>query len=308
MRRITLLDGGMGQELIRRWRRRPEPSWSAAVLRAAPELVEQLHFDYIAAGSRVIILNSYSVTPERLAREGKSSEFEHLQALAIEVAVGARRRAQQELGVHVDIAGCLPPLVASYRPDVTPGYADCLRNYTRICHAQAAAVDYFLCETMASIAEAQAAAAAVATTDKACWTAFTVDDDDGRYLRSGEKLEAALEAMRAQSPQVLLINCSKPEATSQALALLRSSGYRYGAYANAFTNIAALQPGGNVEVLSSRAELDPEAYSRFALDWVEQGASVVGGCCEINPEHIAHLHSELTRARYQVTGADLELD
>ena len=292
---ITLLDGGMGQELLRRWGRQPQPGWSADVLRAAPELVEQLHFDFIAAGSRVITLSGYTLTRERLERLGQQSQFISLQHQAISVAQAARERAYQQWQVPIAIAGCLPPLVASYRPDVSPDYAHCLCSYSEICALQTAAVDLFICETMSSIKEATAAATAALATGKPCWVAFSVRDDDGNYLRSGEKLCTALDAIRALPVAAVLINCSSPEATTGAMHVLKGSGFSYGAYANAFHSVAPLQPGGTVAALRVRAELSPELYTSFALEWVRAGASIVGGCCEINPEHITHLHAALQK-------------
>ena len=302
MKPVVLLDGGMGQELLRRWGQPPQPGWSADVLRQAPDVVEQLHYDYIAAGSSVITLSGYTLTPERLARDGRASELEPLQARAIEVAVQARDRAQAQLDRRVDIAGCLPPLVASYRPSTNPEH--CLPSYQRLCALQAPAVDFFICETMSSIAEARAAAEAALATNKPCWVAFSVDDADGSKLRSGENLRAAIAAMRDYDLDALLINCSAPEATTQALELLAEAQCpRYGAYANAFTTIAPLQPGGTTADLKPRPDITPERYSRWALDWLAAGASVVGGCCEINPEHIAQIAQELRATNYNIIRA-----
>ena len=296
---VVLLDGGMGQELLRRWGKPPQPGWSADVLRQAPNVVEQLHYDYIVAGSSVITLSGYTLTPERLARDGRASELAPLQARAIEVAMNARDRAQTQLQRCVDIAGCLPPLVASYRPLTNPEH--CLQSYQRLCALQAPAVDFFICETMSSIAEAHAAASAALATSKPCWVAFSVDDADGNKLRSGESLLAAVAAMRDYEIDALLINCSAPEATAQALELLADAQCpRYGAYANAFTTIAPLQPGGTTADLRPRPDITPERYSLWALDWLAKGASIVGGCCEINPEHIAQIAQDLLAAGYKV--------
>ena len=302
MKSVVLLDGGMGQELLRRWGQPPQPGWSADVLRHAPDVVEQLHYDYIVAGSSVITLSGYTLTPERLARDGRASELAPLQARAIKVAVQARDRAQAQLHRRVDIAGCLPPLVASYRPTTNPEH--CLQSYQRLCALQASAVDFFICETMSSIAEARAAARAALATNKPCWVAFSVDDADGKKLRSGENLLSAVAAMRDYEIDALLINCSAPEATTQALELLADAQCpRYGAYANAFTTIAPLQPGGTTADLKPRPDITPERYSRWALDWLAAGASIVGGCCEINPEHIAQIAQDLNAANYNIVHA-----
>ena len=44
-----------------------------------------------------------------------------------------------------------------------------------------------------------------------------------------------------------------------------------------------------MDALQARVDLTPEAYTAFAMQWVEQGATIVGGCCEVGPDHIAEL-------------------
>ena len=88
--KIILTDGGMGQELIRRSGEEPTPLWSARVLMDEPELVRDLHVDFIRAGARVITINTYSATPERLARDGMDEWFESLQARGHALAAQAR--------------------------------------------------------------------------------------------------------------------------------------------------------------------------------------------------------------------------
>ena len=55
--------------------------WSAKVLLEEPDLVEDVHYDYILAGAKVITLNNYSCTPERLERDGSLDMFKKLQGI-----------------------------------------------------------------------------------------------------------------------------------------------------------------------------------------------------------------------------------
>ncbi|WP_290649630.1 homocysteine S-methyltransferase family protein [Aquisalimonas sp.] len=296
---VVLLDGGMGQELRRRSSRPASPLWSAQVMLDEPHLVVAAHRDFIDAGARIITVNTYSATPQRLARDGEPKLFESLHAAALSAA----RKACDDSGQDVRIAGCLPPLVASYRPDLAPDEATCLRNYGRMVEAQAGGVDLFLCETMSLAREARAATEAAAKSKLPVWTAFTVDDGDGARLRSGEPLaEAAREVVTAGADRVL-VNCAVPEAVTTAMGELAGLGVPFGGYANAFTSVAPLQPGGTVDVLESRTDLGPAAYAEHALRWVEQGATIVGGCCEVGPAHIAALAERLTVAGYHVVSS-----
>ncbi len=291
MNDIVLLDGGMGQELVRRSGQPATPLWSATVMMEQPQLVEELHVDFIRAGAEVITINAYTMTPERLARDADERLFESLQTSACEVALRARDKAGND---KVRITGCLPPLVASYRPDLAPGTARSLEMYRRICEIQARHVDLFLCETMASRAEAVTAATAACETGLPVWLALTLDDRDPGKLRGGETLESALLALRELPVQGLLLNCSRPETIDDAWSQFADiSWLPVGAYANGFTSVDDLQPGGTVSSLQARNDLSPEHYADFAMRWVNQGASMIGGCCEVGPEHIACLRRRL---------------
>lgn len=66
---ITLLDGGMGRELLRIGCAVQQPEWSALALLEAPQFVRQVHDSYIAAGAEIITTNSYALVPYHLGEE-----------------------------------------------------------------------------------------------------------------------------------------------------------------------------------------------------------------------------------------------
>jgi homocysteine S-methyltransferase len=85
---------------------------------------------------------------------------------------------------------------------------------------------------------------------------------------------------------------------------LATLGGRFGAYANGFSGISAdYVPGSTVKALKGRTDLGPEAYADFALGWVAEGATIVGGCCEVGPAHIAELARRLVEAGHEIVGA-----
>jgi homocysteine S-methyltransferase len=155
-------------------------------------------------------------------------------------------------------------------------------------------------ETMSNIAEASAGARALHEQNVVGVIGFTVDDDDGTKLRSGESLAEAVASVLKYQPDAILINCSRPEAVTAGLDIIKQSGIRFGAYANGFTAVEALRPGGTVDSLSARTDLGPEAYATHALTWIEMGASIVGGCCEVGPDHIRVLHDQLLANGYEL--------
>ncbi|MGK0320316.1 MAG: S-methylmethionine-dependent homocysteine/selenocysteine methylase [Granulosicoccus sp.] len=292
MKTVTLLDGGMGQELIRRSGKSPSPLWSAQIMLDMPELVEQLHLDFIRAGSTVITVNTYSATPERLALQGQRDKFDALQAAAGAVALSAREKSGVE---GIRIAGCLPPLVASYHPELAPPKDVSLQNYSKIVAAQSPYVDLFVCETMASKNESVYAATAALESGKPVWIALTLDDEKATCLRGGEPWQEAANAVQQMGVDAILLNCSRPETISEVWQQFAAGcDVPVGAYANCFNAVTALKPGGTVDSLETRQDLGPEAYAKFAMDWVEKGATLIGGCCGVAPAQIARLRQELS--------------
>jgi S-methylmethionine-dependent homocysteine/selenocysteine methylase len=299
MKRVVLTDGGMGQELLRRSGATPTPLWSARVLIDEPELVRELHADFISAGARVITINTYAATPERLERDGASGLFKTLQRRGIDLA----KEARDSVGIDVRIAGCLPPLFGSYAPKLRSSFEDTLATYRAIVAEQKDHVDLILCETMASAEEGLAAATAASEAGLPIWVSWTLQDSlDGPRLRSGETIAEAASAIAHIKTEALLINCSKPEVISVGLNDMLALGGSVGAYANGFTSVGALKHGGTVDVLEARRDLGPDSYADFAMDWVERGTDIVGGCCEVGPEHIATLRGRLLGKGYEITG------
>ena len=154
-------------------------------------------------------------------------------------------------------------------------------------------VDLFLCETMSTAKEALAAARGAAHTGLPVWVAWTVADDGSGRLRSGETVDAAVRALNGVDVDGLLLSCSMPESIDAALpALAERAGGPFGAYANGFTAIGPdFADGANVP--DRREELTAERYAGFVREWVDRGALIVGGCCEVGPTHIAAVRAAL---------------
>jgi S-methylmethionine-dependent homocysteine/selenocysteine methylase len=129
---------------------------------------------------------------------------------------------------------------------------------------------------------------------------FTLEDSTAARLRSGEPLAGVAAALAGAHPHVeaVLVNCCAPAAVSAALPALRGAAparLRVGAYANGFRTTTSqwLSGGKGPALRADEADYDaatgiitPAAYARFAAEWRAAGASIVGGCCGVGPEHI----------------------
>lgn len=288
---ITLLDGGMGQELVHRAGDRPTPLWSTQVMLDHPELVADIHRDFTAAGATIATTNTYAIHHDRLDGTPVEGQFVALHAKAIEQAQksGAAR-----------IAGAIGPLGASYRPDLLPPHDKAVARFAEVATQIGADVDFILCETVVSVAHTRAILEGAAAAGKPVWIAFSVRDRDGAALRSGEPLADALAI--AGDAAAVLVNCSSPEAIPAALDILATSGQPYGAYANGFETITAgfLKAKPTVDSLKKRRDFTPAAYAEHVMGWVDQGATIVGGCCEVSPAHIAEIAKQLRAAGHTI--------
>ena len=297
MAKITLLDGGMGQELVARSGDLPTPLWATRVMLDHPGMVREIHADYFAAGATIATTNTYAIHHDRLERVDLDHLFETLHRTAL--AQASEARATHGAG---RIAGSMGPLVASYRPDVTRPLAEAAPKYAEIAALIGPQVDLILIETMASVMQAEGALKGAQAAGKPVWLSVSVNDHDGSVLRSGEPIADLARIIDTYRPAAVLVNCSVPEAMAAALAEVAKFGLPFGAYANGFTHISGnfLKDAATVAEQTHRHDLTPKKYTDFAMSWVAQGATIVGGCCDVGPAHIRALHDALIAAGHQI--------
>jgi S-methylmethionine-dependent homocysteine/selenocysteine methylase len=299
---VLILDGGMGRELQRQGAPFRQPEWSALAMIEAPEMVESVHQAFIENGSQVITTNSYALVPFHIGEK----RFQEQGLSLAESAGKVARQAVEKSAAQVQVAGSIPPLFGSYRPDLFDP-ARVTELATPLIQGLAPHVDFWLAETQSLIAETCAIKALLDKLlpehKKPLLVSFTLDDTEPTStprLRSGELVRDAISAMANLNVDAILFNCCQPEFIQQALQIatttLQKSGteqIRLGAYANAFPP----QPKdatANDGLDELRKDLDPQAYLQWAKQWQQSGASLIGGCCGIGPEHIHELKTYFT--------------
>jgi len=285
---VTILDGGMGVELQRRGITEPTALWSAQALIDDPDGVVQTHLDYITAGARMIITNSYSTVPSYLQSANLESAYVELTAFAGELA----RRAVTESRVDVRVAGSLPPLSESYRPDLVPPNDQARPIYANMAQALEPNVDLFICETMSSAREGRNAVieAKQAAADRhlPVYISWTLNENPGGGLRSGESIPKAFDAVADLDIDGFLFNCTYPEAIEAGLKMLTPMTDKpIGGYPNRYHVPEGWTLGQEV---SERSEhLSTRLFVEGATRAFEAGATIYGGCCAVGPDDIAAL-------------------
>jgi S-methylmethionine-dependent homocysteine/selenocysteine methylase len=302
----------MGRELLRVGAPFRQPEWSALALLEGPSFVRQVHDSYVAAGAGVITTNSYALVPYHLGEERFFARGRELAELAGRLGREAVDAAPPQT---VRLAGSLPPVFGSYRPDLFRA-EDAAKILDPLVSGLSPFVNLWLAETQGSTSEARAARAAICVQDgRPFWVSFTLEDAqpeevaEGRRppaLRSGESIAVAARTALELRAQALLFNCSHAAvmeaAIREAAAAFAGESPKdrpaIGVYANAFApHIRGPKGEANVSLDPLRDDLDPQEYLAFARRWQAAGASIVGGCCGIGPEYIGVLSTQLRTQR-----------
>ncbi len=284
-----LLDGGMGQELLHRGASGDGTLWSGWALSEDLSAVREVHRDFAAAGADVLTTNTYTTTRPRLARNGMEDRFIELN----EIGAAVCREVADEFTGQVRVAGCLPPQFASYQVDLPVSESELVELYSEQAGIVAPFCDLLIAETLSSAMECRSAVEGARSAGLPIWLACTLGDNGADTLRSGETLELLLAEIENQMPDAILFNCTSPESVTAALTIIsRYTDVAVGGYANGFTHV----PEGwrivdDASLPDQRLDLDPAAYARHANNWLANGASIIGGCCEIGPGHIAVLRA-----------------
>ena len=300
---MIILDGGLGRQLEAMGAPFRQPEWSAAALIEGPHFVRAAHDAFIAAGADVISTNSYAVVPHHIGEETYAQRADELLTIAAREAREAASAAER----HVRVAASVPPMFGSYLPGAFDSSRG--RQMMKQFRRQLAPVaDIFCGETLGSIAEVTAFLDVFGDVAAELWVSVTLEDADADpenpRLRSGEPLLDLLHAVERHRHDALLFNCSQPEVMADAIRLARSTLDRFasqhgkvepliGVYANAFPLMGEDYQGSNASVHKLRADITPENYTRYAQEWAALGADIIGGCCGISPDHIAHLATTL---------------
>ncbi|MEI8597051.1 homocysteine S-methyltransferase family protein [Vibrio sp. M60_M31a] len=188
----------------------------------------------------MITTNSYALVPFHIGEARFKEAGQSLAALSGQVAKEAAQ------GTGAKVAGSLPPLFGSYRPDLYD--QEHVRDLaTPLILGLSDSVDFWLAETQSLIAESVAVKALVdelTSEVKPFWVSFTLEDSeptDEPCLRSGETVQQAVTTMAQAGVSAILFNCCQPEIVEEALQVsvrtleeLGLSHIRLGVYANAF--------------------------------------------------------------------------
>jgi homocysteine S-methyltransferase len=297
---FLLLDGGLATALEARGCDLDDDLWSAKILLEAPEVIRQVHRDFLVAGADCIATTTYQATIPGFRKRGLTErESVELFRQSVRLAVEARDEFWSEPGNR---AGRLRPLVAAsigpygayladgseYTGDYHLGtdelYAFHRDRWGVLAQSEA---DLIACETIPSRSEAGVLLRLLGETPgRWAWISFSCRD--GTHVSDGGDLSDAARDCDAE-PRVagVGINCTSPVLISSLIREARSGTDKP---VIAYPNSGEGYDAATKSWLGAPAADD---WGRMCLQWADGGASVVGGCCRVGPEQIALMRRAL---------------
>lgn len=303
---VLILDGGLATELERRGRDISGPLWSARVLLDAPEAIEQLHYDYFAAGAQCVTSASYQASYEGFATLGLTAdETTLLLQRSVALAQNARERWEadhrMQSGVRETANGRKRYVLASVGPygatlhdgsEYHGNYGLSVGELTAFHAARfevlsESGADLLACETIPSLDEGRALLDLLSNRrNTQAWLSFT--SPDGVHSSHGEPLSDCGRAADGVDNVIAIgVNCVHPRVVMAAVKeVSRGTDKPIVVYPNS---------GEQWDALSGQWRGTPEGsrLADLAPKWVDAGARLIGGCCRTGPADIAGLAEAL---------------
>lgn len=285
-----ILDGALGTELERRGFDVKLPLWSAWALITAPELVRQVHADYVLAGAQVITAATFRTSRHCLFKEHLEDQASELTQLAVNLARDAAREFGEHLGggdSDVKVAGSIAPLEDCYHPELAPDDETLAREHAHTARLLAdAGADVLLVETQNSAREALIAAAAALKTSCPVWVSLM--PRCASNLFNGDSLAETALTLHGMGVRMILVNCCPPVIADGALRTLRQA--LPAALLGAYPNFSSTEG----EPWEYGHELLPADFAAWAKNLAAE-AALLGGCCGTTPDHISALAAALKK-------------
>lgn len=313
---VAVVDGGLATELERHGADLNDPLWSANCLLTSPELIRQVHLDYLEAGADIIISASYQATIQGFRAKGLSQkESEALLRKSVDIAFEARdmyyercRKVSPEGTDHSRILKRRPILVAasvgSYGAYLADGseysgnYGDTVTvDFLKDFHRRRVQVlvesgaDLIAFETIPNKMEAQAYAELLDEENINTPAWFSFNSKDGKNVVSGDSMPECASIAEASKKVISVgINCTPPrfilglifsikKVASKPIVIYPNSGETYDP---------------SIKDWVQNTGVSDEDFVSYVTNWREAGASLFGGCCRTTPKTIRGIYEALS--------------
>jgi homocysteine S-methyltransferase len=287
-KKTRVLDGGMGQELLARGMKPNGTLWSAnAILdENYHQLLSDTHRDFIKAGAEVIVTTTFTTRRKRLRDNNVEDKFEYLNKKAGQIAFDIKKEFPNIL-----VAGGIPPQNLTYEADER-SEEEIIKNFNEQAKLLNPYVDFFYFDVWSSIKEFKCGIQAIKEFNKPYLIGIHISE--GTNLPSGENISDIKNIIDEQLLGVML-SCVSPENYEANLEELKSLNVPFGFKINGFittkpkngyTSTFSKSNGNPNEFLGQRKDLTPKKIGEIVKKFKDNGATILGGCCETRPAHI----------------------
>jgi len=290
-----ILDGGMGQELLNRGLKPRGTLWSAEALikEEYHQLVIDTHVDFIHAGAEVIVTNTFTARKGRLIQNNCLEYFETINKKAVELALRARDVSKK----NILIAGGLPNQKQTYSADLGNDINEVKSRFNEQAFFLKDDIDFFYLDVMGSGIECEIALGSI---DKYNFPVLVgVHINDNGELPSGENISQIVQNYKNDRWLGIITACVSPAGYELVKDELKTINLPYGFKLNAFDkipdnyNVTSSDSWGTKgnpnKILGINKDLTEERFFDFVKNYMMEGATILGGCCEIKPSHIKEI-------------------
>ncbi len=249
---------------------------------SAPQLVKEVHAEYVKSGAEIVEANTFGATRIRLGAFGFAEKLQAINEAGV-------RLAREAAGDKAFVAGAMGPLGSRLEPLGALSFAEAHAAFREQADSLVGAgVDLFVLETFYDLNELREAILAVreaAGPETVIIAQVTVNDDG--TLREGTATETFTRALDALPVDVIGVNCSAgPKVALETIEKMAQWTEKpLSAMPNA--GLPATVEGRNIYLCS------PEYMAQYSRRFVQAGVRVMGGCCGTTPEHIKQICAEI---------------
>ena len=290
--KIRILDGGMGQHLLAKGLKPKGSLWSASALidKKYHQLIVDAHLDFIKSGAEVIITNNFSARRARMIQNNVEEHFNYANKKAGELALKAKEISKK----NVLIAGSLPAQNDTYVLDqrdkkvIEKGFYDQAKLIKPF-------VDFFYLDVLCGSKECKWALNVAEKLNLPVLVGLHIKKN-GR-LPSNETISEVVESCKNKNWLGLVIACVSPEIIENSIEEVKNLNIPFGYKANLWKAEEPIpvhkfaSPNDKIganpnETMGTRDDYTGLKFLEFSKKMLSKGATILGGCCEIKPQHI----------------------
>ena len=295
--KLRILDGGMGQELHARGLISKGTLWSTSAIldEKYHNIVIDTHMAYINAGAEIIITNNFSSRRIRMEQNKVNHLFEFANKKACQLAIKAKKNSNKE----ILIAGSIPAQFDTYKEDTREekviynsfnDQINCIKEY----------VDLFYLDVISSGREIKIASEILEKLQKPILIGLHLTKNG--KLPSGETISEVINRYKNERWVGVLASCVSMEIAEKSIFEFKKQDLPYGYKVNLWGNEEPSpvreintakydEDAVNLNTVMGKRNVTKDEFKNLGKKFIDNGATLLGGCCETNPDHIKILSS-----------------